>query len=87
MAVLRPEQQQEFLEGPAHGRSSYCVFSPPCEATEIHVQNRTTEMTEEKDLQKKKAKADTQSSEQKRDETRYFTAKGQIGEDCTWGSN
>lgn len=33
-------------------------------------------MTEEKDLQKKKAKADTQSSEQKRDETRYFTAKG-----------
>lgn len=37
MAVLRPEQQQEFLEGPAHGRSSYCGFSPPCEATEIHV--------------------------------------------------
>lgn len=65
-----------------------CFLPPPYEAIEIHHAEQNKGDDRRKGLTKEESKSrDTQSSEQKRDETRYFAAKGQIGEDSAWGSN
>lgn len=65
-----------------------CFLPPPYEAIEIHHAEQNNGDDRRKGLTKEESKSrDTQSSEQKRDETRYFAAKGQIGEDSAWGSN
>lgn len=61
---------------------------PPYEAIGIHHAEQNNGDDRRKGLTKEESKSrDTQSSEHKRDETRYFAAKGQIGEDSAWGSN
>lgn len=59
------------------GEGVTVFFPPPCEATEIHHVEQKNRDDRRKDLQKKKAKAETcKPLTKKRDETRYFAAKG-----------
>lgn len=53
-----------------------CFLPPPYEAIEIHHAEQNNGDDRRKGLTKEESKSrDTQSSEQKRDETRYFAAK------------
>lgn len=68
MSVLRPDKKQAFLEGPACGRSSYCVVSPTLWSSRNSLcRKKTAEKTEGLTREESKSR-DTQSCEQKRDE-------------------
>lgn len=55
MAVLRPDKKQAFLEGPACGRSSYCVVSPTLWSSRNSLCRKKLQR-KQKDLQERKQK-------------------------------